>query len=133
MREIVCLGTAPEVAAFLERTQQAFHALLDRLDVPVRWANATDPFFRPSRNAKYLMQILDPVKQEAVFGDGLAVGSVNFHQDHFGRAFNISHDGAPAYSGCVALGVERLLYAVVQRHGADPAGWPELATDGCHV
>jgi seryl-tRNA synthetase len=128
MREIVCIGTAEEVGDFLERTRAAVDGLLADLDIPIDWAHATDPFFRPSSNAKYLMQKLDPVKQEAVFDDALAIGSVNFHQDHFGGTFAITRDGRPAYSGCVAFGLERWLFAVLARYGTDPRAWPELST-----
>jgi len=132
MREIVCLGTAAEVGDFLGRTRQRVQQLLDRLDLQVAWTDATDPFFRPTRNAKYVMQLLDPVKQEAVFDGHLAIGSVNFHQDHFGRAFDITRADRPAYSGCVAFGLERWLYAFLHQHGTDPAGWPELVLEDVH-
>lgn len=126
MREIVCLGTAEEVRDFLNRTRAAADDLLARLGIPISWTQATDPFFRPARNAKYLMQKLDPVKHEAVFDDFLAIGSVNFHHDHFGKTFDISREGRPAYSGCVAFGLERWLYALAHRHGPDPRDWPDL-------
>lgn len=141
MREIVCLGSRDEVTAFLARTRELVGALLSALDLPVRWEVATDPFFQPARNAKYLAQRLQPTKHEAVFGGDLAIASVNLHEDHFGRAFEISRaaptgpagpDGptaaaGPAVSGCVAFGLERWLYALTRRHGPDPAGWPDVA------
>jgi hypothetical protein len=35
-------------------------------------------------------------------------------------------NGAPAHSACVAFGIERWLFAIVDRHGLDPSGWPDL-------
>jgi hypothetical protein len=145
MREIVCLGTRAEVTAFLERARLGLDALLAELDLPVRWDVATDPFFQPARNPAYLAQRLHPTKHEALYGTGdgsddshgshgrddrdgdqLAIASVNLHEDHFGAAFAITREGRPAASGCLAFGLERWLYALVHRHGTDPAGWPDV-------
>ncbi|MGH8791329.1 MAG: aminoacyl--tRNA ligase-related protein [Stackebrandtia sp.] len=126
MREIVCLGARDEVIDFLATTRRAVDVLLSELDLPVAWEVATDPFFQPTKNPKYLAQRLQPTKHEAVFGGDLAVASVNLHEDHFGAAYGITRAGRPAVSGCVAFGVERWLHAVADRHGPDPAGWPDV-------
>ena len=126
MREVVCLGTAAEVGALLERTRALVDALAAALALPVAWETATDPFFQPSRNPAYLAQRVNPTKHELVVG-GLAIASANLHQDHFGAAFGIMRDGTPAFSGCVAFGIERWLHAVITVHGDDPAGWPPIA------
>ena len=58
-------------------------------------------------------------------GAWMAVGSVNFHLDFFGQAFDIrGADGAPVYSGCWGVGFERLTYALYCQHGTDVAAWP---------
>ena len=126
MREIVCMGTRAEVTDFLARTREAVSVLLRKLDLPVRWEVATDPFFKPMRNPKYLAQRLQPTKHEAQFEGNLAIASVNLHEDHFGAAFNITRGSRPAVSGCVAFGVERWVYAVTRRHGPDPGNWPDF-------
>jgi len=87
--------------------------------MPVEFQNATDPFFNPSKNPKYLMQKLDPVKTEMIFDGKLAIGSLNFHRNYFGEAFQISRDGKEAFSGCVAFGLERWIYALVHTFGTD--------------
>jgi hypothetical protein len=132
MREIVCLGTATEARTFLDGATHDVDALATELGLPLGWAPATDPFFRPSRNPRHLMQQVDPTKHELLFDGRLAVASTNLHHDHFGRAFDISRapgTGAPVqpvHSACVAFGIERWLAAVVHHHGGDPAGWPEV-------
>lgn len=125
MREVVCLGSAEETAAFRDRARDAAGMLCELAGLPVTWLPATDPFFRPRENPKYLLQKISPVKHEAVYGD-LAIASVNLHHDHFGGAFGITRDGEPARSACLAFGIERWLFAVTDRHGADPASWPDL-------
>jgi len=126
MREIVCIGTSDEVKAFLARREAAAEAAWRRIDLPIEWKHATDPFFNPSKNPKYLAQKLDPVKREMVFQDRLAVGSSNFHRNYFGEAFGIRRAGEDAFSGCIAFGIERWILAIVTRSGPDPAAWPDL-------
>jgi len=125
MREIVCLGTAAEAASFLVKARAAVDYFTLLIDLPVRWSPATDPFFRPHRHPGYLMQRTQPTKHEAIYGD-LALGSANLHHDHFGSTFDITRDGAAATTACLAFGLERWLFALVDRHGPDPAGWPDL-------
>ncbi len=125
MREIVCLGTADEVKEFLTACQERVDRFFKRVHLPVQWNAATDPFFNPSRNPKYLLQQLDPVKTEMVFQD-LAIGSVNFHRNYFGEAFDIQRAGKEAFSGCVAFGIERWIFALLTHFGPDRADWPDL-------
>ncbi|MGH3714901.1 MAG: hypothetical protein ACRDT4_15770 [Micromonosporaceae bacterium] len=127
MRELVCLGTRTEVRNFLRRTRELVSALLDELELPVAWETATDPFFQPTRSPKYLAQRLQPTKHEAQFDGGLAIASVNLHEDSFGDAYELLRDGRPATTGCVAFGIERWLYALTRRYGPDPGGWPDVA------
>jgi seryl-tRNA synthetase len=124
MREIVCLGTAEEVKEFLARYQDRVTRFFKEIALPIEWKEATDPFFNPSKNPKYLLQKLDPVKTEMVFRDGLAIGSINFHRNYFGEAFGISRDGKEAFSGCVAFGIERWIHAWLTQFGPQSKHWP---------
>lgn len=130
MREIVCLGTSAETRAFVDGATSDVDALATELGLPLSWARADDPFFRPSRNPRYLMQQIDPTKHELLFDDRLAVASTNLHHDHFGRAFAIARadptmgEPQPVHSACVAFGIERWLAAIVHQRGPDPTGWP---------
>jgi hypothetical protein len=63
-------------------------------------------------------------------GERLAVGSLNYHTDFFGRAFNVEVDGAGfMHSVCVAFGLERWVHAFLAQHGQDPARWPPAVRD----
>jgi hypothetical protein len=124
MREIVCLGSLPEVEAFLARTRGRVQELVERWELPGEWQQATDPFFDPKRNPKHLAQRLDPVKHELVFGGDLAISSVNLHRNYFGETFGITRAGEPASSGCVAFGLERWLHAILASFGPAPEDWP---------
>jgi hypothetical protein len=61
-----------------------------------------------------------------VFQGRLAIGSVNFHRNYFGEAFEISRDGREAFSGCVAFGLERWIYAFLERFGMNESDWPDF-------
>ncbi len=127
MREIVCLGTPADVAAFLAEARESVRALCALLDIEISWEPATDPFFQPLSNPGFLLQKVSPTKFEAVHGGDLAIASVNLHHDHFGAAFDIVQADEPVTTGCVAFGVERWLLTITERYGKDPAGWPSLA------
>ncbi len=127
MREIVCVGSSDEVNAFLERYRARVASFFDAVGLSVTWTPATDPFFNARANPKFFAQKIDPVKTEMVFGGDLAIGSINFHKNFFGETFGISRSGAPAFSGCVAFGLERWIYAVLATYGTDPAAWTAIA------
>ncbi|MGZ3768621.1 MAG: hypothetical protein ACXVCR_01235 [Bdellovibrio sp.] len=124
MREIVALGEMEEVKAFLSKYKELVTQKLKSLTLPVEWEIATDPFFDPTKNPKFLMQQLDPVKQEMIFNKSLSIGSINFHKNYFGDAFSITHQGQSAFSGCIAFGLERWIFAIVSKYGLDPKDWP---------
>ncbi len=126
MREIVCIGTEDEVASFLETSRERLSGFFERLGLPVDWQDATDPFFDPSRNPRYVFQKVEPVKREMVYQSRLAIGSTNCHKDTFGQAFAIRRDGREAFSGCVAFGVERWIYAFLDHFGMNASDWPDL-------
>jgi seryl-tRNA synthetase len=131
MREIVCIGTEEQVTSFLERCGGRVASFLHDIQLPVRRETATDPFFNPAKNAKYLAQRMAPLKNEFIFGETLAIGSVNFHRQHFGEAFDLTAaDAEPAFSGCVAFGVDRWVYAFTKTFGDDESRWPLPPLEG---
>jgi hypothetical protein len=63
----------------------------------------------------------------------MAIASFNNHETFFGEAFSISlaryghptsDRATPAWSGCVAFGIERWLLALLVEHGLNPRDWP---------
>lgn len=126
MREIVCIGTNEEVQSFLENCRKQISAWTDRIGIEIKWCPATDPFFNPAKNPKYLVQKLEPNKTEMVFEERLALGSQNYHRNYFGEAFKIRRGREEAYSGCVAFGLERWMSAILSHFGTHPKSWPSL-------
>ncbi len=126
MRELVCAGSEVQVRAFLETLQRQVTELCAALDLPVAFENATDPFFNPAQNPKYIMQRIAPSKTEVVYGGSLAIASLNFHRQYFGEAFEIRHGDDFCFTACVAFGLERWLAALFRQHGSDVSAWPNL-------
>jgi len=112
MREIACIGPMDAVQAHLLSFKERIQGFLRELGLPFEIKAANDPFFQPT-NPRVRMQLLFPTKEEFVYGGSLAFGSLNFHRNFFGDRCRIqAADGTPAYTGCVAFGIERWLHAL---------------------
>jgi seryl-tRNA synthetase len=135
MREVVFLGSRDEVLARRERATAMMALLLDEHDLAAEIRTASDPFFiAPDAVSKTYFQLSSETKYEVSLllpGDErLATGSLNYHTDFFGRAFDVNVDGGgPMHSVCVAFGLERWVYAFLAQHGDDPATWPTAVRD----
>lgn len=119
MREIVCVGEREAVLDHLSHYKRRVRDYLTALDLPVEIVAASDPFF-DSRGSRALVQQLFPVKEEFVYGGSLAIASVNFHRNFFGERCDIrTSTGEPAFTGCVAFGIERWISALTTHFGGD--------------
>lgn len=117
MREIICIGSKAEVQRFLADYRRFLEMAAIDLELPVKFQVATDPFFNPENSPGYIMQLIDPVKHEMVYEDNLAIGSINYHRNRFGEAFDLQVEGEIAHSACVAFGLERWMFALMNTHG----------------
>lgn len=132
MREVVFLGGREWVTETRQRLLDAVCRLVDDLRLAGHVEVANDPFFAGGATEKrVLVQRALKLKYElrlpVVEDRTIAAGSFNLHGTKFGEAFDITtSDGSPAYSGCIGIGLERIAYAFLCRHGIDPADWPEI-------
>jgi seryl-tRNA synthetase len=132
MREVIFLGSREWVAAQRRNLVRAVCRVVDDLRLAGQLEVANDPFFGNGATAKRVMvqqalKMKVELRMPVVDGRDIAVGSFNLHGTKFGEAFDIrTPDGSPAYSGCIGIGLERIAYAFLCRHGIDPADWPEL-------
>ncbi|MEU0146244.1 hypothetical protein ABZ119_09825 [Streptomyces sp. NPDC006288] len=129
LREFVRIGSPAEASTWFEDWHGRASAFVRRLGLTVKVEAASDPFFGTSGQVMADNQREEGMKAEVVvpIGDhSVAVASVNYHRDHFGRIFDIrSADGEPAHSACVGFGLERLALALVAAHGPRLAEWPD--------
>lgn len=130
MREQVRLGSAEQVVAFRARWLERGQRLVERLALPGTLAVAHDPFFgrggrvmaASQRDQGLKFELLVPILDDA---PPTACLSFNYHQDHFGRAFELrTAEGGVAHSACVGFGLERLAFGLLRHHGLDPRAWP---------
>jgi seryl-tRNA synthetase len=132
MREVVFIGSREWVLAERQRGVELVSRFLDEHEIAAEIRTASDPFFlAPDAVAKSYFQLSSDTKYEiaALLPDQsrLAVGSLNYHSDFFGRAFDVQVEGAAAmHSVCIAFGLERWVHAFVAQHGMDPARWPAV-------
>ncbi|HVE80456.1 MAG TPA: hypothetical protein VNA89_16445 [Gemmatimonadaceae bacterium] len=120
MREVVCVGSEADCAAFRERGIALAGALAGSLGLDGTLEQAEDPFFAPTARGRALLQRVKALKHELRLpvGDGetIAAASFNLHERFFGEAFDIHlPDGTPAHTACIAFGIERWLLAVLAR------------------
>jgi seryl-tRNA synthetase len=132
MREIVFFGSRKAVTDLRQNLVTAVCALVDDLRLAGHVEVANDPFFSNGSDAKRAMvqralRMKYELHMPVVGGRTTSVGSFNLHGSKFGEAFGITTSGgAPAHSGCVGIGMERIAYAFLCRHGIDPSDWPEI-------
>jgi seryl-tRNA synthetase len=130
MREYVCIGSPDDVADFRERWMVKAQTIARDLGLSFRVDYASDPFFGRIGQMKAVSQkqqslkfeLLIPLRSEE---QPTACMSFNYHRDHFGLTWDIKDaTGAPAHTGCVAFGMDRLAVAMFHTHGIDVAKWP---------
>ena len=133
MREIIFVGSPDYVLASRTTLVDLSVALLNDLGMAYEITTATDPFFVDSYATQAAYQQGFDLKFELLAplpysGRKLAVGSINYHQDFFGRSFSIQAGGNPAHTGCIGFGYERLALAFLAQHGLDQKNWPDAVT-----
>ena len=135
MREIVFMGTRNAVLVRRESGIRRVAALLDEHRLAGEIRTASDPFFiAPDAAAKTYFQLSSETKFEISLvlpeAERVAVGSLNYHTDFFGRAFAIRvEDQGPMHSVCLAFGLERWVYAFLAQHGDRLKDWPAVVRE----
>ncbi|MFI0982575.1 hypothetical protein ACH4SP_36900 [Streptomyces sp. NPDC021093] len=129
LREFVRIGTSAEASGWFDEWHERASAFVRRLGLKVAVEAASDPFFGTTGQVIAENQREEGMKAEVVVPIGdhpVAVASINYHRDHFGRIFDIrSAEGEPAHSACVGFGLERLAFALVDAHGPRLGEWPD--------
>jgi seryl-tRNA synthetase len=131
IREIVFLGSREDVLNARELFMRKVFAFVDALGLSGSCEVGNDPFFCGADTSQRiwsqrLMELKYELRLDVAPEKTIAVGSFNFHDDLFGRAFAIDHGGGgPIRSGCVGFGLERLVYAFLCQYGLERDDWPD--------
>jgi seryl-tRNA synthetase len=133
MREVIWVGEDEYVHEQRQRAISLSAHMLDKWGLSYQIKTATDPFFIDSYGMQAAFQrafdlkfeVLAPLPYKGA-NSYLAIGSFNFHQEFFGRAFDIKTTaGEAASTGCLGFGLERVALAFLAQHGIDPLHWPD--------
>ena len=131
MREYVCIGEQQDVERFRAVWIDRAKMMAGALGLTCRVEQASDPFFGRIGQMKAAAQIQQALKFELLVPlhseeKPTACMSFNYHREHFGTTWDIDDvNGAPAHTGCVAFGMDRLALALFWTHGVDTALWPQ--------
>ena len=135
VREFVRVGTPDMVVAWRDIWLQRGLDILKSLGLHAHSDVASDPFFgrggrmlaANQREQQLKFEVLVPVISEA---KPTAVCSFNYHQDHFGKLFEIyQQNGELAHTACLGFGLERIVMALFKTHGMQPENWPQATRD----
>lgn len=130
VREFVCAGAPGPVVAWRDEWLRRGLDVLGAVGLRAEACLASDAFFGRAGKVLAASQQEQRLKLEIVVPilpgrEPTALCSFNYHQDHFGRLFDIhTPDGEVAHSACAGFGLERVVLALFGAHGFDPAGWP---------
>jgi seryl-tRNA synthetase len=122
MRELVYIGAAADVLSWRDRWVERGRELFARLGLAGELVAASDPFFGRAGKVLGEHQRAARTKVElvrAVFPDAkpVALGSFNYHRDHFGERFGLRVNDSVAHSACVAFGLDRMALALLASSG----------------
>ncbi len=127
--EMVRIGEPENVAAWRDEWSERGLEVLCGLGLEASLENASDPFFgrrgrllaSSQRDQALKLEIVVPIASPKP----TAVASFNQHREHFGVAFGITQAGGePAHSACLGFGHERIVLALLRRHGLEIMRWP---------
>jgi hypothetical protein len=136
IREIVFLGSREAVLTAREHFMLQMLGIVDALGLSGWCEVANDPFFGAANSieriwSQRLMELKYELRLHIAPDRTVAVGSFNFHAEHFGRAFEIGHlPERPVHSACVGFGLERLVFAFLCQYGPDRDDWPDDVRTG---
>jgi len=135
MHEFVRLGTPAEALEHRNDWLDRGREVLNSVGLAVQPVVANDPFFGRGGKVQKAIQLEQNLKYEFVIPicsaeKPTAIGSCNYHLDHFGVAFDIkTDDGKVAHSACVGFGLERVALALFKTHGFKLESWPREVRD----
>ncbi len=133
MREVVMVGSPAALLQFRERGLDLVEELAVECGLSGAYEEAGDPFFLqgeegPSRRAPLDLPELVKIELRLPLYDErtLACASFNVHGDFFARGFGYANENgaSPLWTGCIAFGLERWVWAILVQHGPDPGEWP---------
>lgn len=135
VRDIMFVGEQSFVLSARDKMLEEAISFVDKLQLDCRIASANDPFFVNDSIVKNVFQNSSDLKFEILgkvnfLEKEIAVGSINLHQDFFGKSFNSNiENGTLMQSGCIGIGFERLAFVLFSQFGTDVSKWPKTSQE----
>jgi seryl-tRNA synthetase len=128
-REHVRIDTPEVVSAWHQDWIGRGGEILASVGLHTEAVPANDPFFGRAGRMLKINQREQGLKLERVHPIATetpnAIMSINYHQDHFGRDFELrTADGEIAHTACFGFGLERITLALFRTHGLVVGEWP---------
>ena len=129
-REYVYVGEAERCRAHRDKWLERAQRMFQDVQLPAESVVANDPFFGRTGRMLAASQREQALKFELVIPIAsedrpTACASCNYHQDSFGRAYDIRNArGSLAHSACIGFGLERITLALFRHHGFSISAWP---------
>lgn len=129
VRDVMFVGDKKFVISTRNKLIKDLKKFLKKTELDCSIETANDPFFIGNIDKK-LFQNAFELKYEILamipfLKKKIAIGSINFHVDTFGKAFNIKNNKKNIFSGCIGIGFERILLALYSQHGNKIENWPK--------
>lgn len=133
MRECVFIGEANIVNNYAENFFGKFCDMISEIVKPIDIAYSNDMFFGINNDYLSRFQRSSKLKKELnidIYDENgnlipLACLSRNLHKKNLVNSFGIKGDGFDIESACVAMGIERLAYALLCHCGLNFEEWPD--------
>lgn len=137
IRETVFLGTEDYVRAAVGAYRRVATSLMERLGLKGVCESANDPFFLTEQTSALVnTQLLLGAKHELRLRVGpdatIAAASFNLHGQYFAKRFDLRAPGGAGehvFSGCIGIGLERMVFAFLLQFGTDVARWPAIVRE----
>lgn len=115
VREVVFVGNNDYVNKMMEEFKAITQKVADNIGIPMNITKATDHFYPTTANiVKTRFQRSNALKFEmisTVNGKEVALGSFNYHNNHFSVPFHFDQDGR-IVSACIGYGLQRWFSAI---------------------
>ena len=134
VKEIVFIGDEEFVKDMRLAIMNKIKEFIISLNLKGKLVIATDPFIVPKMNRYKKIQILEKTKYEIRLNysdnEDIAIASFNLHGQAFCEPFNIKkNNNMNTVSGCVGIGVERLIMSFLSQFGENVKNWPQIVKE----
>lgn len=138
IRETVFVGDADFVVEKVENYRSYAIKLMKLLGLKGLCETANDPFFLVNDTSKKVnIQKMMGSKYELRLRinpeNTMAVGSFNIHGQFISKRFHVFADTKKkkyCNTGCIGIGLERILFGFLAQYGCDEASWPTIVREG---